>query len=324
MGLFKLVPSCDYSVLVRLAFAALAVVLLGSPAAFAQQPGGDAGSTVRDEARSLAKEGLAKLDAGDAKSAIVLFEQAEAKFHAPTHLLYLAQAHVSLGEKVLAARLYQRLVSEVLPNYAPDAFREAQSIGKTELAPLAAQLGRIRLAGAGKDVTVDGEVVEGAEWYVAPGAHDVRFAGGARRVELLPGAEAVVDVSPPAPQDGPQPPAASSGLRPLTIGRIVSMSVGGAAAIAGGVLGALSLMKVDEIADRCPTKRGCDPADEALADEARTLGNASTGLLVAGGAAFVTGLVLVLIPGDEPPPSTRTTGVYPLVGPGFAGVDVVF
>jgi hypothetical protein len=267
---------------------------------------------------------LAKLDAGDARSAIALFEQAEAKFHAPTHLLYLAQAHVSLGKKVLAARLYQRLVSEVLPNYAPDAFREAQSIGKTELAPLAAELGRIRIVGGGKDVTVDGEVVDQPEWYVSPGAHDVRFDGESRHVEVRGGAEAVVDVSPPAPPDGPQPPAATSALRPLTIGGIVSMSVGGAAGIAGGVLGALSLVKVDELADRCPTKRGCDPADEALAGEARTLGNASTGLLVAGGAAFVTGLVLVLIPGDEPPQPTRTTGVHPLVGPGFAGVDVVF
>lgn len=304
--------------------AALLAALLALPTALFAQPADDGkAARARDEARALAQEGLARLDANDPRSAIRLFEQAEAKFHAPTHLLYLAQAHASLGEKVLAARLYERLVSEELPNYAPDAFREAQKIGKTELGGLAAELGRVRLVGRGEGVRIDGEVVTESVWYVAPGAHEVRFEGGIERIDLAPGAEVEIDVAPPAAV-APAPPVTEPGVRPLTLAGIITLSVGGAAAVAGGVTGGLSLAKVDELSERCPSKRGCDPRDESLVDDAKTLGDTSTALLVIGGAAFVTGLVLVLVPADDPEPSGSPTSFRPLVGPGFVGLDLTF
>lgn len=304
----------------------VALVLGLCSVARAQQPGSTEGAAAhRDEARELAKQGLAKLDAGDAKGAIALFEQAEAKFHAPTHLLYLAQANASLGDAVKAARLYQKLLAEDLPNYAPDAFREAQKIGRAELEALGSSVGRVRVRGAARNLAVDGEPVTTDVWYVAPGSHQVTFEGGSKGVTVAAGAEAVVEVAAEPPKLPPPPGEPDAGgLGALKIGGIVAMSIGGAATIAGAATGALSLSKVDQLDDRCPSKRNCAAADQPLADDARALGNASTALLVIGGAAFVTGLILVLVPEDEPAASAQSGRIEPLVGPGFAGLTLSF
>jgi hypothetical protein len=309
---------------VRLAVALIAALLVAAPEASAQ-PAGDPGpADQRDEAREIAKQGLAKLDAGDARGAITLFERAEAKFHAPTHLLYLAQAHASLGEKLAAARFYQRLISEALPNYAPDAFREAQRIGRTELASLSPGLGRIKIEGGTSGVSIDGEPVEGELTFVLPGHHEVKLPRGARSVDVGAGFEVVVGPVSAVPGPSVSPPSREpEGLRPLVVGGIVTMSIGGAAAIAGAVLGGLSLTKVDQLDDRCPEKRGCDPGDEAIADDARALGDGSTALLAIGGATFVAGLVLVLIP-TETSASKRSTAPGPFIGPGRSGLQIRF
>ena len=101
------------------------------------------------------------------------------------------------------------------------------------------------------------------------------------------------------------------------------MAVGGAAVAAGAITGGLSLVEVDRLDDRCPTKRGCRSEDEVLADRARALGDASTGLFVVGGAAFVTGLVLALVP-DEPRDPVAGIRVSPAIGLGSAAVRVAF
>src|SRR5690348_13168824 len=77
-----------------------------------------AGPADRDLARSLADAGLELFQAGRVEDAAAKFEAAEAAFHAPTTLLYLARCKAKLGKLLAARALYRRLASEAL---APDA-----------------------------------------------------------------------------------------------------------------------------------------------------------------------------------------------------------
>ncbi len=86
----------------RLACALLISLALPSASAAAGEPGAGASaddlSQRRDAARELAQRGLQKIDAGDVSGGLALLLEAEAKFHAPTHLLFIAQAYASLGK----------------------------------------------------------------------------------------------------------------------------------------------------------------------------------------------------------------------------------
>ncbi|MBK6516206.1 MAG: hypothetical protein IPG04_19420 [Polyangiaceae bacterium] len=284
----------------------------------------------REEARTIAEQGLAKMDAGDFAAAARLLEVAEQRFHAPTHLLFLGQAYTGLGRLAKAASMYRRLLSEQVPNYAPDAFREAQLLGKKELAALEPRVPQVALEldrdAALVELTVDGEKVafESPLW-LDPGDHVLSAtAGGVTKVERVSVREAERSVvrfafgrAEAPPPEGP----AGRGLGPLALGGIAALSIGGAALVVGAATGGVSLSTVAELEDRCPGKTGCDPADEALADEARLLGDVSTATLVIGGAAAVTGLILVLVPSPEAPGSTS---LRPLIGPGFLGLTGAF
>ncbi|MBL8743457.1 MAG: hypothetical protein JNK04_20245, partial [Myxococcales bacterium] len=163
-------------------------LLLATNGAFAQGPADGDGKVVaaREAARALALKALAKIDSGQVAEGIALLEQAEASFHAPTHLLYLAQAHASMGHAARAAQTYDTLVREELPNYAPDEFREAERIGRVELRAVESKVGRIKLVligapdGAKPTVRLDGASV--------PIAADVLYAEpGPREVEVTIG-----------------------------------------------------------------------------------------------------------------------------------------
>ena len=181
----------------------------------------------REEARTIAEQGLAKMDAGDFAAAARLLEVAEQRFHAPTHLLFLGQAYTGLGRLAKAASMYRRLLSEQVPNYAPDAFREAQVLGKKELAALEPRVPQVALEldrdPALVELTVDGEKVafESPLW-LDPGDHVLSAtAGGVTKIEKVSAREAErlvvrfafgrADAPPP---EGP----AGRGLGPLALG----------------------------------------------------------------------------------------------------------
>ncbi len=318
-----------------LAVGSLLVVpaLLLTDAGAAAAPAEDPLAQQREEARSLATEALARIDRGELAEGLALLEQAEAKFHAPTHLLYLAQTRAALGQLVAAAETYERLANETLPNYAPDAFREAQRLGGEELSRLTKRLARARIAFAGPSpasfsVRVDGEarLVFGGVVYVEPGRRSILVESGGRSqqraVDVSPGSEATATFT--WSQGGTAP---ADRAPPLRTPGIVLLALGGAGAIAGATCGGLSLAKVAELEERCPNKVGCSASDEPLADEARALGNASTALVAVGGAALVTGLVLVLWPAPAPDASATSSlarRVRPWIGPGLLGAEGVW
>ena len=81
----------------------------------------------RDKARALAEQAGDALDARNFSQAIELVTQAEALYHAPTHLIIAAEAHEGMGALVEAAELYERIAAEPLPAGSPPAFKSAQN-----------------------------------------------------------------------------------------------------------------------------------------------------------------------------------------------------
>src|SRR5580704_2076929 len=88
----------------------------------------------RDAARALAGKGYDAFELGQYERTVDLFRQAEARYHAPPHLLYIARAQIKLGKLLDAEATYQRIVEEKLAPDAPAPFKEAQATARVELA----------------------------------------------------------------------------------------------------------------------------------------------------------------------------------------------
>ena len=78
--------------------------------------------------------------------------------------------------------------------------------------------------------------------------------------------------------------------------------------LVGAVTGAISLSKVGDLEEKCPDHR-CSPADQATADQARTLGTVSTVGFIAGGALVAAGVVLLVIRPSGGDPAAARSGL---------------
>lgn len=115
----------------------------------------------KSAARTLALEGFDLLQSGEYQRAIQLFIEAEKKYHAPTIVLLMAEAHEKLGKLVEARSLYARIASEELPRAAPFEFYEAQREAKRGMDALDKRLPTLQVIVPGAErhrirVTVDG------------------------------------------------------------------------------------------------------------------------------------------------------------------------
>lgn len=111
-------------------------------------------------ARELASDGIKRLKAGDAIGALKKLEKAQALYDAPIHLLYIARAHVGLGDLVEGAETYRTLARAHLTADAPGVFHDAQRDGAEELEKLEPRIGRLTVDVlpediAGLEVTID-------------------------------------------------------------------------------------------------------------------------------------------------------------------------
>jgi hypothetical protein len=159
------------------------------------------------------------------------------------------------------------------------------------------------------------------------------------QLEKLPPADVGDEVAddatlPPPPDDRPDdppPPPRRSGSKRRLIGLIVG-GVGVAATAAGLGVGAMARGKWSDARAICGDDLACDSqadldASNALADDARGLGNLSTVLVGAGAAAILGGLVLVLTApsrsddGAERAPETALR-IVPTITPDGAFVSV--
>jgi hypothetical protein len=225
---------------VSLCAAVLAAAVLSSPA----EAGGSFAD--REAARTLSGKAYEEFEARHYRRAIELFQQAEARFHAPPHLLYTARAQVKLGLFVEAKAVLERVVAEKLPSDAPAPFRDAQVSARSELGEVETLTPRLVVTlpeppPPGARVLLDGEPLSPADLGrplpANPGTHAIVFeAPGAPRVErnavlTTGGGDERVDLS-------QAPPVISRSVVPV----VVAFSVGAAGLIAG-TAGALLLLK---------------------------------------------------------------------------------
>lgn len=290
----------------------LTFLLLFAPALARAQ---DDMGAARERARPIAHDAYLRFEAGDYPAAIDLFRQAEAIYHAPPHLLFIARSQVKLGRIMDAHKSYLAVTSEKLAAYAPDAFRQAQGEAQVELAELRKRIPVVKVIIRGVDakrvrVSIDATVVtprpDGHE--LAPGAHTIvaeQLDGGERivkRIALAEGArdDVVFELTPPRPARRIEPAPPAEETHSLLVPSLVCFGVSAAALAAGAATGIVSLRKVEAIKERCVDNH-CPPADESEADEARALGHASTVLLVVGGAALAAGVTLLIVgwPDDD-------------------------
>ncbi len=164
----------------------------------------------REAARASAGKGYESFEAGDWRKAIELFQQAEARFHAPPHLLYIARAQAKLDLLLEAKATYTRVIDEKLERDAPGPFKEAQVSAKSEVLDVEARTPSLVVtlssaAPPGTSLSLDGGPLApgdlGRPLTRNPGAHVIvaespggarverevilRAGGGAQRVTML-------------------------------------------------------------------------------------------------------------------------------------------
>ena len=275
----------------RALLCAAALAAVGALAPLARASGALAD---RDAARTLAGQGYELYEAGQLQRAIVVFRQAEARFHAPPHLLYVARAQVKLGRLLEAEGTYKLVADEKLASDAPGPFKEAQVSARAELAQLQALVPSlvITLAGVappGTRVLLDGELVDaehlGLPTRLNPGSHTVRaeppgLSATERAVVLEAGGrEARVSLSLARPSSRSVVPA------------VIAFSVGVAGVGVGTTAAILSIHAA--------------PASVSRLRAAEIAG------FVAGGAGIVAGVVLLAVRARAPGASAAPAAYAP-------------
>jgi hypothetical protein len=104
----------------------------------------------------------------------------------------------------------------------------------------------------------------------------------------------------------------------------VVLGVGVVGIAIGAITGAMSLGKVSTLSSHCPTKHGCDPADQSLADSAKSLGTISTIGFVVGGVGLVGGAVLLVVRPGKPAAAAGVVTFTPRIGLGSMAFEGTF
>lgn len=304
-----------------------------------------------DEARELAKQGWAALDAQNYKEALDKVIQAEALYHAPIHLLVMGSAQVGLGKLAEALSTFERLAAEPLPTTAPTAFKDAQETGKKKMKELLSRVPSLLVAVENSDaapsVTVDGKKMDfssGVAVRIDPGDHTIEVSaegyetskttvklpekGGVVRVPVVlskprgAGSASASASSSPSAAPSAVPSATTTAQQSSTrVPAYIALGVAGATIIVGSVTGGMSLAATGDLKTRCPNNT-CAPADQPAIDSANVLANTSTAMFVIGGVAAAAGIVLLAVDVGSRPSQKGATGVRvePWVSVGGGGL----
>jgi hypothetical protein len=309
---------------------------------------------MRATARALADEGMSFFEQKKYAEALDRFDRAATIIQAPTITLHAARSLDKLGRLIEAAERYRTCINTTLEDKAPEAFRSAQEAARSELQTLTPRIPSIEIAvkgpGAkGAIVTLDGKPVPraliGVRTLVNPGEHKVGASTDTHAdvEEVLitekQTARVVVELQPKVTSYTGQTVAPDEPVKtPINgkkVGGGVALGVGGALGIVGIVTGVSSSGQLDDLAaDGCPdggvAKPGADCSSSAFykrVDEFRTTRNVSIVSFAVGGAAIVTGVVLlVLAAKSKPAPEPTTTSIHikPWIGVGSAGLHGTF
>jgi tetratricopeptide (TPR) repeat protein len=290
-------------------------------------------STQSDSARAieLGHDGVTLYEQGKWNEALERFRAAEALYHSPVFVLYTARSLRNAGRLLEAREALKRLVGEKLDSSAPELWRKAQNDGREELKALETNISSVIITldnGSPQTRTTidDRPVTAGVVIELDPGTHRAIAVDAADTKSvtftLAPGTRRQRVAIQLTPSQSPPPGATGSelsGRRSLYVPGLIVASVGGAAMLAGGVIGVLALQKKADVRDNLPAScdgtmcpRSSESEVEGRIDAARNLGTAADIFLIGGAAVAATGVGLLIFgPSDRP---TATAGMSPRGG----------
>ena len=291
----------------------------------------------RKTAIKLAGEALDLFEAGDYEKALDNFRQADALLNAPTLKLRIARSLDRLNRVAEAIEVYREIIALELPKTASPKHHEARKDAVTELAELIPQQPSISISIEGPGARDAGLTVDGETWAdrdlgdthkLDPGRHVAELLVPAtstedeRRVRkvvtLDRGEQRELVLSLPAIVGAEQ--RADASMPGGQVAGWALLGVGGAAVVAGAILGGVSVAERGDLEGRCPNDV-CPPEAHDDAEALDRLRFGSTGTLIAGGVLAAVGVTLLLISDDEPSDDKSATSVtvrpFPLVGWGL-------
>lgn len=306
----------------------------------------------RAAARSLAEQGSRAYAEQRFDDAVDLFTRAEGVVHSPVHLLFIARAHVELGQLVKAQEAYVKITREQLGQDAPEAFHEAAREAAAELEVLKPRIPylTIRLVGveAGSaQVLVDGEAIPeqlvGVPMPVDPGNRTLEataegYQAATRELAVGEGHSADVElelkpVAAPVNEPVSVEPATLSVTDDGNRSRNQALRYGAYGALGVGAIGlgvgtyfildaASTSSDADDLARTC--RNDACRADVAELDEdAASSRTASLIGFIVGGVGIGTGITLWVLSSEGESNSTAAR-VVPWVGYKSLGVSGTF
>lgn len=352
--------------LVALALAAAPALSLSlSPSAARAQPAEDGSPSAadRESARTLMDQGVEREEAKDHEGALKLYQGAHALVRLPMTGVAVARAQASLGQYVEAVDTATQVkLMPKRPDETP-AYDQARAEAEALIQRLVDRTPSLQVSVLGASgsvqvaVAIDGVAVPqaalGLRRKVNPGRHVVTAsAPGHRqaRVEVDAVEGAVVPVTlrlepeAPARAAGAQgagkprsaaPSSVSARTRATATGGggpapiiYVSLGVGAAGLVLGGVTGALALARTTDLQDRCPGGR-CDPSLRGDIEAVGVLSTISNIGFTAGFTGAGLGVLGLLLSGGGEarragPAGAARVRLMPAVGPGALGLRGVF
>lgn len=292
-------------------------LLLGATSA---HPRGASDSPI---AETLFRDGKALMKVGDYAKACPKLAESQRLDPASGTMLALALCHEKEGK--IASAWAEYLEADALAR--KDGRQQRSKAARLRAAALEPKLSHLEIVVpdetrelAGLEIRLDGVLLAEAVWGtpmpVDPGEHAVEatatnkepwkgtvtIAKPAERQQIEIGA--LIDLPPepetsePAPEQVTPPPRPDQpddeGSNALLITGAVLGGIGVAALGVGTIFGIRALDQIGEAQDRCTPELCTDPQAVELNEDGATSADLSTGLLIGGGVAAATGLVLIL------------------------------
>ncbi len=304
-------------------------------------------------------QGADAFKTGEWQKAYDLFRRAEALYHAPPHLLYMARSSEKLGRLVEAVELYNRIIHERLSSGAPEAFVHAQERSRVEVEPLKPRLARLTVTIQGQtdepiEVRANGKTIAagllGVAHPVDPGTYELTVEAEHARAEpvvvtLAEGGQESVTLRLETPEEatpttepvgvatGGDASFADQGAGSSPMPAYIALGVG-AVGVGLGTVFLLDRLSKQNEADELFQDGGCaeDGActgqeQEEIKDLSSQAATSGTFALIGygvGAAALGTGLFLLFTGDEDPEQMARESAkpsVRPLVGWRTVGVE---
>ena len=272
-------------------------------------------------------QGIKLADSGDCKGAIEKLSRAESLYHAPSILARLGECQVNVGQVVMGTENLNRVVREELAANAPKAFRDAQERAKgvlnTALPKIAHLTVRVDPPDAKAQVTVAGAAIPsaliGIERPTDPGTHEVTVSapgyleqktsvtlaeGGSQEIAIRLEKDPAAAVATPAPlvatplvTTGPSAPPADTDTKKSNTLAYVTLGIGGAGLLVGGVTGLLALGKKSDLNGCVGTK--CPSSQQDTLNGAKSMATISTVGFAVGLVGVGVGVILLVTGGNN-------------------------